>query len=223
MQKLSIIIPTLNAAHELAITLQACAVEHTEVIVSDGGSTDLTCEIARRWGATVTTGEAGRGTQMSTGAAMASKDWLLFLHADSIPGQGWRASVDEYARNPDNLGRAAVFHLKLDDPARQARRIEWWVEMRTRLLGLPYGDQGLLISRKHYDKLGGFSDIPLMEDVDIIRRIKRANLRCLPSHITTSAARYKKDGYWKRPLRNLSLLTLYFLKVPPRFLVRLYS
>jgi rSAM/selenodomain-associated transferase 2 len=232
---LSIIIPTLNAASSLTATLTACKPIEATIIVSDGGSSDRTSNIAQSMGATVVHSEPGRGTQLKTGAAHAmgeahamgaariTCEWLLFLHADSIPTRGWEAHVEAFMNNPENLGRAAVFHLKLDDTSTQARRIEWWVAQRTRLLGLPYGDQGLLISREHYDRLGGYSAIPLMEDVDIIRRIGRRNLYCLPSHITTSAARYQKDGYWKRPLRNLSLLTLYFLGFPPRTLARLYS
>jgi len=220
---LSIIIPTLNAGSCLAETLKACASPEAEIIICDGGSTDHTCEIAIEMGAKVTTTEPGRGGQLAKGANMATGDWFLFLHADSILGDGWKPIVDRFTANPNYKFRTGVFHLKLDDSAPQARRVEWWANLRTKALALPYGDQGLLISRSYYEGLGGFRPIPLMEDVDFIRRIGRAHLQVLPSHITTSAERYKRGGYWMRPLRNLSLLSLYFLGMPPKLLVKLYQ
>jgi len=220
---LSIVIPTLNAGSGLTATLEACKAVDAEIIISDGGSTDQTSEIAQSMGATLITSSPGRGSQLKYGAQHASGDWLLFLHADCIPAQGWDSCVQDFINARGNRYRAGIFHLKLDDPAQQARRIEWWVKRRTKILALPYGDQGLLISRAFYKGLGGYRPIPLMEDVDIIRRIGRSGLCVLPTHITTSARRYQRDGYWKRPVRNLGLLSLYFLGVPPRLLARLYQ
>ena len=220
---LSIVIPTLNAGSSLAVTLEACKAIDAEIIISDGGSTDQTCEIAQSMGCTLNTSSPGRGSQLIHGAQHANRDWLLFIHADSIPAQGWEACVEDFIKARGNRYRAGVFHLKLDDPAQQARRIEWWVERRAKTLALPYGDQGLLISRAYYNGLGGYRSIPLMEDVDIIRRIGRSGLYILPTHITTSARRYQRDGYWQRPARNLGLLGLYFLGVPPKLLARLYQ
>jgi hypothetical protein len=119
-------------------------------------------------------------------------------------------------------GTAGYFHLRFDDEGKGARRLERIVEWRARRLGLPYGDQGLLISRALYDAIGGFEPVPLMEDVGIVRRIGRARLRALDCDILTSARRYR-NGYAGRSLRNAGILTLYFLGVSPARLARIYG
>ena len=113
--------------------------------------------------------------------------------------------------------------LVLDDPDPRARRIERWARWRARALALPYGDQGLLIHRALYRELGGFAPIPLMEDVQFLRRIGRRRLVHLAVEARTSARRYRRDGWWSRPARNLTLLGLYFLGAPPAWLKRLYG
>jgi GT2 family glycosyltransferase len=161
--------------------------------------------------------------QLAAGAAAASADWLLFLHADTRLQPGWAEAVRRFTADPANRQKAACFRFRLDDPSPQARRVERLVAWRCRRLGLPYGDQGLLIHRTYYDELGGFKPVPLMEDVDLVRRIGRRNIVMLAADALTSAARYRRDGYWLRPVRNLCLLSLYFLGVPPRWLARLYG
>ena len=118
---------------------------------------------------------------------------------------------------------AAVFRFVLDDEDARARRVERLTRWRARVLGLPYGDQGLLISRRFYEGLGGYRPIPLMEDVDLARRIGRRRLEVLEADAVTSSERYRRDGWIVRPLRNLTILALYFLGLPPRLLVRLYG
>jgi hypothetical protein len=103
------------------------------------------------------------------------------------------------------------------------RLVEWLVAMRCRLLALPYGDQGLLISRNLYNRIGGFRPLPLMEDVDLVRRLKRSELVMLKSRAVTSGERYRREGYLARSLRNLGCVLLYYLRVPPRVLARLYG
>jgi rSAM/selenodomain-associated transferase 2 len=220
--RISVVIPTLNAAAQLAATLKPVRKYAGEVIIADGGSADDTCAIASAGGARVVPSEKGRGLQMRIGAAAATGDWLLFLHADTVLPEDWFTEVSVYMADPANADRAAAFTFALDDPSPQARRIEYLVAWRTRRLGLPYGDQGLLISRRHYDRLGGFRPVPLMEDVDIVRRIGRSNLDVLGVRAVTSAERYRRGGWWGRPVRNICCLALYFLGVPPRILVRLY-
>ena len=222
---LSIIIPTLQAERTLGLTLESCSCASldTQIIVSDGGSTDATRSLAQQHDVIIVDSEPGRGSQLATGAAMASGDWLLFLHADSVLASGWDKSVANFIGVHANKFNAAVFDLRLDDDNPQARRLEWIVKWRTRLLSLPYGDQGLLISRAFYDGLGGYQPMPLMEDVDIVRRIGRTRLRILDSHITTSSIKYQQGGYWKRPLRNLRLMCLYRLGVSPTKLAELYK
>jgi hypothetical protein len=130
-----------------------------------------------------------------------------------------RAFVDM----PGAAGRAGYFALALDDDAPAARRLVRLVAWRCRVLALPYGDQGLLISRALYDAVGGYAAIPLMEDVDIVRRLGRARLAPIGATIIASAKRYRRDGYWRRPLRNLFCLSLYFLGVPPARIAKFYG
>lgn len=222
---LSIVIPTLQAEQTLQATLASCtnARLKTEIIVVDGGSTDQTVSIAMDQDARVINNAPGRGTQLAAGGRAASGEWLLFIHADSKLMPGWDQQVSQFVNKRSNRFKAAVFDLRLDDDNPQARRVEWFVKWRTRLLALPYGDQGLLISRAFYDGLDGYRPIPVMEDVDLIRRVGRAYLRVLDSHITTSAVKYQRDGYWKRPFKNLGLMCLYRLGIPPAKLAELYK
>jgi rSAM/selenodomain-associated transferase 2 len=222
---LSLIIPTFDAAAELGRTLAALAPECAgdEIVVADGGSCDDTVSVARTAGARVVTAPKGRGPQLRAGAEAARGDWLLFLHADTRPAPGWRDALVRFMADPANAERAAAFRLALDDADPRARRIERGVAWRGRALGLPYGDQGLLIARKFYAALGGYPAIPLMEDVALVRRIGRRRLAILDHPALTSAARYRRDGWWLRPARNVALVSLYFLGVPPRLLARLYG
>ena len=224
---LSIVIPALDAAGTLPKTLAALEEGREigllgEVIVVDGGSSDGTAELARAAGATLLSAQRGRGLQLAAGGEAARGAWLLFLHADSRPESGWVETVRAFIDAPDAEARAGWFRLRLDDPEPAARRIERLAAWRARRLGLPYGDQGLLMSRALYDALGGYRPLPLMEDVELIRRIGRGRLRPLDAAVFTSARRYRRDGWWLRPIRNLMLLAGYFLGVPPRLLARCY-
>ena len=136
---------------------------------------------------------------------------------------GWETAVRAFIAAPDAAGRAGYFAFALDDPSSAARRLERIVRWRCSLLALPYGDQGLLISRRLYDAVGGFATIPLMEDVDLVRRLGRRRLATIPVPLHSSARRYREEGYFRRPLRNLFCLSLYFAGVPPRHIARLYG
>ena len=222
---LSFVIPTFQAAALLGPTLEAVGKADFphEVVVCDGGSEDATCEVAMGLGARVAVCPRGRGIQLAAGAAVAQGAWLLFLHADTVPEPGWATAAAAFMEAPENRHRVAYFRFALDGRERGARRLERMVDWRCRTLGLPYGDQGLLIARPFYDETGGFRPLPLMEDVDMVRRIGRHRLACLDVAAVTSAGRYRKGGYLRRPLRNLTCLGLYFLGVPPRLIAKVYS
>ncbi|HEY0625424.1 MAG TPA: TIGR04283 family arsenosugar biosynthesis glycosyltransferase [Allosphingosinicella sp.] len=217
---LSVVIPTLNAEAHLGATLDAVR-EADEIVVVDGGSSDYTIEVAARREVVLLCAATGRGHQLIAGAEAAGGDWLLFLHADTRLSPGWRKAAEQHMKAEPE--RAACFRFHLASAAWQARLIERGVALRTRLLGLPYGDQGLLVPRRLYDALNGYSSLQLMEDVDFVRRIGKARLRLLAADAVTSAERWEKDGWFRRSARNLACLAAYYAGAPPGRLVRLYS
>lgn len=221
---LAVIVPTLNAAQTLPACLQAVG-EDLPVAVVDGGSMDDTRMVARMFMADILQTTAGRGLQLAAGADAAiagNAEWLLFLHADTVLQPGWRRAAESFIANPFNAGRAAYFRLALDDASPQARRVERLANWRARTFGLPYGDQGLLIPAPFYRSLGGYRALPVMEDVDLVRRIGKDNLVPLSAVAVTSAEKYRRDGWWKRPLRNLGCLGLHLLGLPAGLIARLY-
>lgn len=224
--RLDVVIPALNAAASLGRTIAALATPADlalTITVCDGGSSDGTPSIARQAGARVLTAPAGRGRQLAAGADAGDAPWLLFLHADSRPGPGWSEAIRRFAADVDGNDRAAYFRLRFDSVDRRARRVERLVDWRCRTFGLPYGDQGLVMARAFYRRLGGFSAMPLMEDVELVRRIGRRRLVPLDADMITSARRYERDGWVLRPLRNLSCLALYLAGMPPGVVQRLYG
>ncbi len=219
----SAIIPTLNAVAGLAGTLAALRGQVAEIIIADGGSSDATREIAQASGAQVISAPRGRGTQLRAAAEAATQPWLLAIHADTYPGDGWQEAVAGFIAQPEKTAKAAHFRFALDDPAPEARRLEAMVGWRCRWLGLPYGDQGLLIARDFYRALGGYDAIPLMEDVALIRRIGRKNLVALPAAFVTSAEKWRRDRWHARSARNLFCLSLWFAGVSPERIARIYT
>jgi rSAM/selenodomain-associated transferase 2 len=221
---LDVVIPTLNAGATLAATLAALQSELSiDITVSDGGSKDDTVAIARGAGATVVTASAGRGGQLAAGALAGDASWILFLHADTVLEPGWTNTVRAFMSRRTNIGKAGYFRLRFDAADPRARRVERLAAWRSRRFGLPYGDQGLLIARALYEYLGGFKLLPLMEDVEFVRRVGAKNLVPLDAEAVTSAVRYERDGWVMRPLRNLSCLALYLAGLPPRTVARLYG
>jgi rSAM/selenodomain-associated transferase 2 len=225
---ISVIIPTLNAAPHLARALAPLVAGAAgglvkQVIVADGGSNDQTVEIAEAAGCDIVVGRAGRGKQMRLGAAAAKGGWLLFLHADTALDPGWDAEAERFIASPRARMRAAAFRLGFDDTSRPARRIVFWARLRAKWLKLPYGDQGLLIARNFYEALGGHSDLPLMEDLEFVRRIGAKRIVLLETLAVTSAEKYRRDGYNKRAWRNFLLTTRYLLGADPVELAKAYD
>lgn len=227
MSLISVIIPTLNAGETIDETL-ACIAPYCsdlvrEIIVSDGGSKDDTVARARRAGCTVVEGSHSRGVQLAQGAALSEGAWLLFVHADTHLSENWANQVRAFIKRAETTGRAATFEFALSDLSFMARILERIVAVRVWLFALPYGDQGLLIHRQFYLALGGYRLLPLMEDVDFVRRIGRSRLEVLPVRAFTSAVRYQREGYLKRMARNALCISLYFVGVPPHFIARIYD
>lgn len=220
---LSVIIPTRNANAGLPGTI-ACLTRHghtaeiAEIIVTDGGS-DVLPDVGEL-GARLLTGKPGRGIQLAAGAKEAGGEWLLFLHADTVLADGWAEAVVAHMASSR---KAAVFRFSLDDDSVKARILEALVYCRGLVFALPYGDQGLLISRKLYEQVGGYRPLPLMEDVDLVRRIGRSRLANLDVPAITSAERYVRDGYMARMLRNLTCLAMWSIGVSPDRIKRFYG
>jgi len=221
---LSVIIPTLNAAEALkhslpALTEGLSAGLVRELIISDGGSTDATERIAEEAGAVLLSSSRGRGGQLRHGAESANGEWLLFLHADTFLSPGWSAAVLAHIANVE---QAAHFRLSFAVKGFAPRIVAGWANVRSRVFCLPYGDQGLLISRVLYDGIGGYQDIPLMEDVAIARALK-GRLTPLSVVATTSADRYLREGWLRRGTGNLITLCRYLTGADPDVLARSYN
>ena len=222
---ISVIIPTLNAAATLGPCLGALSPAIldpilAEVIFADGGSDDETAEIADATGARIVSAPRGRGSQMRMAAETARGEWLLFLHADTALSPEWVEAAREHMRL--DSGRAGFFRLRFDARGAAPAIVAGWANLRGRL-GLPYGDQGLLIHRALYREVGGFPDIPLMEDVAIARALGRRRLAMLDAEALTSADKYERNGWLRQGARNLTTLGRYAIGVRPDRLVRTYN
>lgn len=221
-QSISVIIPTLNEEEAISRTLEALASwpsPGTEIIVADAGSNDATARIAERFGARVVICERGRGQQLHCGARHATGDTLLFLHADTqCPPQA-----------PDLLAKAlsdpAVaggnFAIRFDGETRAARFMTWLYPQLGKV-GLCYGDSGIFVRAAIYNELGGFKPLPLFEDVDFVRRLrKRGRMVRIPVPVVTSSRRFERD--FARTFARWSIMqALYWLGVPPRVLNQFY-
>lgn len=222
--EISLVIPTLNAADELPGCLETLMEGLAmglirELIVTDGGSQDATCKIADAAGARFIQGAASRGGQLQRGCAVAKGNWLLVLHADTQLEAGWSQVVSRHLR--DGGGAPAYFRLSFRAKGVMPRLVAGWANLRSKVFGLPYGDQALLIRRGDYDAAGGYKDQVLMEDVALVQRLDR--LIELPAHALTSASRYQQQGWLRRGGRNLILLLRYTLGAQPDALARSYN
>ena len=222
---IAVIIPSFNAANALPATTEALFGGLTdglvaELVLSDGGSDDGITDVARELGATLVTGPKGRGGQIARGVAAARAPWLLILHADTHLSHGWvQAACSHMENHPDKAG---WFQLRFRASGFVPRLIAGGANLRSRILGLPYGDQGLLIARATLEEVGGMPEIPLMEDVALARRLK-GRLRPLDAIALTSAERYETEGWLRRSIGNLGTLMRYFLGASPEDLLARYD
>jgi rSAM/selenodomain-associated transferase 2 len=223
MASISIIVPALNEAASIAAAVEsAAACRPHEVVVVDGGSTDETAALAQEAGARVLHATRGRGIQQNTGARHATGDVLLFLHADTcLPPDGCR-QIEEALRDPCVV--CGAFWQHIDAAPRRYRWLEWGNAWRVRWLGVPYGDQGIFVRRAEFEQLGGFPEVPFMEDWLLMRRLRRlAWPVLLPGPLHVSARRWQRHGVVRQTLRNWCLTAAATAGVSPQRLTRFYG
>jgi rSAM/selenodomain-associated transferase 2 len=228
--KISIIIPVLNEAATIQETLTRFEkASEVEVIVVDGGSRDDTVAIAMRVGKAIAkslrieviSAAAGRARQMNAGAAVASGDILLFLHADTHLPTSFDTLVRQALQNAGTV--AGAFELRIDAQLRGLRLVEKMVNMRSHFLSMPYGDQAIFLKAATFHDLGGFPDLPIMEDFELMLALRRqGRITIVPAPVVTSGRRWQKLGVVKTTLINQLIIAGYFLGVPPAQLVRWY-
>lgn len=220
--KVSIVVPVLDEESAIAAALCSLKPFDAEVIVVDGGSRDRTAEIARQNGVKLIASPRGRARQMNAGAAAATGDILLFLHADTrLPP----SAIDEVTAALDDPRRVGGrFDLKLDDERAIFRLIGFLISLRSRVSKVATGDQAIFVRRGIFQAMGGFREIPILEDIDFCRRLKRmGKIACLRSYVVTSARRWQKDGVARTIVLMWLLKLLFLIGVSPFKLKRLYA
>ncbi|MBD1932886.1 MULTISPECIES: TIGR04283 family arsenosugar biosynthesis glycosyltransferase [Cyanophyceae] len=220
--RISVIIPVLNEASRIRLNLASFEkTTNVEVIVVDGGSQDETVAIAKSLGVQVLSTAAGRDRQMNVGAKVATGDILLFLHADSRLPFGFDAMVRQALAERGTI--AGAFELKIDARMRSLRLVEKMVNWRSRFLHLPYGDQAIFLKASVFHEIGGFPNLPIMEDFEFILRLRRlGNVTLVPASVLTSARRWQKLGVLKTTLINQIVIIGYFLGFSPSRLAEFY-
>lgn len=222
LSQVSVVIPALNEAAGIEATLRSVQqAEPDEIIVVDGGSQDGTPDLARHAGVRVLTSGPGRALQMNTGAAAAQGNTLLFLHGDTLLPSDWVADMACALSKPGVAAGAFGFELRESFPGK--RIVEFATNLRSRGLRMPYGDQALFLRRAYFEELGGFADMPIMEDYELVRRLRRYG-RIITLHKTakTSGRRWQEQGWFKTTLTNQLIVVGYHLRVSPARLARWY-
>ena len=214
---LTVVIPTLNEERHVVTTLRCvrhAASQPVEILVVDGGSCDATTDLAQKEGVTLLRSSTGRARQMNAGAAVAQGSVLLFLHADTILPLGYDRIVVSTLN--DSAVALGAFRLRFDSSQRSLQWIAWGANLRSRWLAMPYGDQAIFLRAQTFRELGGFADIPIMEDVDLVRRARRCgSLELINSAVTTSARRWETNGVWQTTITHQLMAMAYGLGFSP--------
>jgi rSAM/selenodomain-associated transferase 2 len=228
MKILSVIVPMLNEERDIGRTLDAIAAAApvagviAEVIVVDGGSSDRSCAEARPRCSLLLVAPRGLARQMNAGAAAAKGDALVFVHADTIVPPSFAGDIATALADPAVVG--GRFDLSLDDDAPLLRLIGWLISARSRISRTGTGDQAIFVRREIFERLGGYRDIELFEDLDLARRLKRiGRVACLRSRVTTSARRWRERGVLATAMRMWFIRIAFLLGVPPARLAHLYN
>ena len=222
----SIIIPVLNELDRINTIIEQLRKQNFEIpheiIVVDGDTQGSTITAIKDRNVTTITSEKGRGRQMNVGAAAACGEILIFLHADTILPENALEKISKTLQNKNYVGGA--FDLKIDSNRLFLKYISARASMRSRWNRIPYGDQAIFIRKKYFNQIGGYKEIPLMEDVDLMRRIKKDGKKIviLPDKVTTSARRWENDGVFYTTLRNQILIRLFYLGISPHKLAKYY-
>ncbi|MGD8372513.1 MAG: TIGR04283 family arsenosugar biosynthesis glycosyltransferase [Syntrophobacterales bacterium] len=219
---ISIIIPTLNEAENLGTTLaNAQKGKGVEIVVVDGGSSDGTDGLAKSFGVRLLVTGAGRANQANAGALVAKGTILLFLHADTRLPEGFDREIQRVLANPFTV--AGAFKLAIEGAGMGLRIIEKLANFRARFLKMPYGDQAIFLKADLFRSLGGFPDMPIMEDLVLMQRLRKmGRIAIAPAAVITSARRWEKLGVLKTTLINQAVLVAYFLGSNPERLARWY-
>jgi len=222
-EKISIIIPVLNEANTInGVLARILGASNLEVIVADGGSQDETVALAQSVGVKVIAATGGRASQMNAGAAVATGSILLFLHADTHLPPAFDTFVRQVLLDTGTI--AGAFELRIDAELWGIRLIEKMVNLRSHFLSLPYGDQAIFLKASIFKKIGGFPNLPIMEDFELMRRLKRyGKIAIAPAPVLTSGRRWQKLGVVRTTLINQLIIIGYFLGVPPAKLARWYQ
>jgi rSAM/selenodomain-associated transferase 2 len=220
---ISVVVPIFNEESTIAALLRALMqLKPDELILVDGGSSDGTRAICRQFGVEVLTSPRGRAAQMNYGARRATGDVLLFLHADTrLPPTAFD-DIRDALGDPRFVG--GRFDIQLDGDHWMLRVISAMISLRSRLSKVGTGDQGIFVRREVFQRMGGFPEIPLMEDIALCRALKHfGEVACLRSKVITSARRWESDGVWRTIFRMWMLKSLYLMGVSPQRLKRYYS
>jgi rSAM/selenodomain-associated transferase 2 len=211
--QLTVVIPALDEAEQITGAIASAGAAGCEIIVVDGGSRDGTPERAAAAGARVVAAPRGRAGQLAAGARLAKGDTILFLHADTRLPEGWDGAVRGALADPRVVGGA--FRLVFEPRSPMLRFIELGTRLRVALLRMPYGDQALFARRSVLESLGGIPQVEILEDLDLVRGLKRrGRLACLPLPAVTSSRRYRAAGPLRTMLRNWAAVAGWWLGLP---------